>query len=233
MRNTTPNELMMLGTGILMIGLVLGSYSVSTYLEVKDLEKAVDFELIDDNNELSSEEKYYKYVEIGDFLSRKLTKNKDLAIKNSSCIYLDYAQHNTVELYRLTSRKLNTDETKKSVAAGNVRALYNMIDNYATCKNAPKYKHDLKNILADIENADKANVNLERTNRYIKEYNERKAKELMEKQTANTEEALPKLEPIADVQVVNPENLPAKESNSHTPVINEEKTNEVTQNSKE
>ena len=64
MRNTTPNELMMLGTGILMIGLVLGSYSVSTYLEVKDLEKAVDFELIDDNNELSSEEKYYKYIEI-------------------------------------------------------------------------------------------------------------------------------------------------------------------------
>ena len=36
MDNKTNNELIMLGTGILIIGLVLGSYSLSTYIETKE-----------------------------------------------------------------------------------------------------------------------------------------------------------------------------------------------------
>ena len=113
MNNNTNNELIMLGSGILILGLVLGSYSFSTYLEVKELSQKIDFELIDDNNELSSSEKYYKYITIADFLNQKLNKNKNLAIKNSSCVYLDYAHHNAIELYRLTNRKLDMDDTKK------------------------------------------------------------------------------------------------------------------------
>ena len=89
MDNKTNNELIMLGTGILILGLVLGSYSLSTYVETKDLASKIDFELIDDNNELSSIEKYYKYISIADFLNQKLTKNKNLAIKTTSCVYLD------------------------------------------------------------------------------------------------------------------------------------------------
>ena len=37
MDNKTNNELMMLGTGILILGLALGSYSLSTYIETKEL----------------------------------------------------------------------------------------------------------------------------------------------------------------------------------------------------
>ena len=76
MDNKTNNELIMLGTGILIIGLVLGSYSLSTYIETKELSSKIDFELIDDNNELSSIEKYYKYISIADFLNQKQKKNK-------------------------------------------------------------------------------------------------------------------------------------------------------------
>ena len=79
----TNSELIMLGTGILLTGLILGGYSLSTYLEVKELEQKIDFELIDDNNELSSTEKYYKYIQIADYLNQKLDKNKNLAIKTT------------------------------------------------------------------------------------------------------------------------------------------------------
>ena len=56
MDNNTNNELIMLGSGILILGLVLGSYSLSTFLDIKDLSQKIDFELIDDNNELSSDD---------------------------------------------------------------------------------------------------------------------------------------------------------------------------------
>ena len=61
-------------------------------------------------------------------------KNKDIPIKNSSCIYLDYARHNAIELYKLTNRKLDMDDAKKSVSAGNIRNLYNTLEYYNTCK---------------------------------------------------------------------------------------------------
>ena len=41
--NKTNNELIMLGTGNLILGVVLGSYSLSTYVETKDLASKIDF----------------------------------------------------------------------------------------------------------------------------------------------------------------------------------------------
>ena len=199
MDKNTNNELMLLGSGILILGLVLGSYSLSSYLEIKELGQKIDFELIDDNNELSSSEKYYKYITIADFLNQKLNKNKNLAIKNSSCVYLDYAHHNAVELYRLTNRKLDMDDTKKSVAAGNVRGLYNMVDNYSTCKKAALYKSELQDILTDIQKLEKAADNEDRMNRFLNGYKERKARELeMEMQVDNSPELEQIDEPILE-----------------------------------
>ena len=208
MNDNNNNELIMLGAGMLLIGLVLGSYSLSTHIETKDLSSKIDFELIDDNNELSTIEKYYKYIQIADFLNQKLIKNKNLAIKTTSCIYLDYAQHNAIELYHLTNRKLDMDDTKKSVAAGNVRSLYNMLDNYTTCKKTPQYKSELQNILTDIQKEEKAVDNEERMNRFLNGYKERKARELEKQQ----EEGLPKLDEI-DEQIIETysQNLPQKE----------------------
>ncbi len=208
MNDNNNNELIMLGAGMLLIGLILGSYSLSTYIETKDLSSKIDFELIDDNNELSSTEKYYKYIQIADFLNQKLIKNKNLAIKTTSCIYLDYAQHNAIELYHLTNRKLDMDDTKKSVAAGNVRSLYNMLDNYTTCKKTPQYKSELQNILTDIQKEEKAIDNEERMNRFLNGYKERKARELERQQ----ETELPKLDDIDEQIIENySQYLPEKE----------------------
>ena len=204
MNQNNNNELMLLGTGILILGLVLGSYSFSTYIETRELGQKIDFELIDDNNELSSTEKYYKYIAIADFLNHKLAQNKDILIKNSSCIYLDYAQHNAIELHRLTSQKFITDESKKSTSASNVRGLYNTLDNYKTCKKTPLYKAELENILDEIQNNKKRIINEEQMNRFLNGYKEKKAKELETKKTTTDEyqedQPLPKLENIPDIE---------------------------------
>lgn len=210
MDNKTNNKLIMLGSGMLFVGLLLGSYSLSTHLEVKELASKVDFELIDDNNELSSSEKYYKYITIADFLNQKLAKNKNLAVKTTSCVYLDYAQHNAIELYRLTNRKLDMDDTKKSVAAGNIRSLYNMLDNYTTCKNAPLYKSELQKILTDIQNEEKAADNEDRMNRFLNGYKERQIRE--QERRMKEENHAPELEPIEEqIQENYSQQLPQKE----------------------
>ena len=208
MDNKTNNELIMLGTGILILGLALGSYSLSTYVETKELASKIDFELIDDNNELSSTEKYYKYISIADFLNQKLSKNKNLAIKTTSCVYLDYAQHNAIELYRLTNRKLDMDDTKKSVAAGNVRSLYNMLDNYTTCKKSLLYKSELQKILTDIQHEEKAADNEDRMNRFLNGDNDHQNIELEQQMQSNA----PELEPIDEpIQENYSQNLPPKD----------------------
>lgn len=208
MDNKTNNELIMLGTGILILGLALGSYSLSTYVETKELASKIDFELIDDNNELSSTEKYYKYISIADFLNQKLSKNKNLAIKTTSCVYLDYAQHNAIELYRLTNRKLDMDDTKKSVAAGNIRSLYNMLDNYTTCKKSLLYKSELQKILTDIQHEEKAADNEDRMNRFLNGDNDHQNIELEQQMQSNA----PELEPIDEpIQENYSQNLPQKD----------------------
>lgn len=181
MNNNTNNDMLILGASILIIGLMLGTYSFATYKETKTLEQKIDFELIDDNNELSSEEKYYKYLSIADFLNQKLNKNKDILIKNSSCVYLDFARHNAIELYKLTNRKFDMDDAKKSVAAGNIRGLYNILEYYNTCKQTETYKTELKNILDDIQNNENHKNNSEqRMNDFLNGYKERQEQARLE-----------------------------------------------------
>lgn len=165
------NDLLMLGIMFLVIGGALGVYSISSYVELKNLGDKVDFELIDDNNQMSSTDKYYKYLSIADFLNQKLNQNKNIPIKNASCVYLDYAQHNAIELYRLTSRRMELDDSKKSVAAGNVRGLVNMLDNYKTCNKTQTYKTELNNILDEIQKSENLNSNQDmRMNQFMDGY---------------------------------------------------------------
>lgn len=148
------NDLLLLGISILAVGLLLLSYSVSSYNETKSLASKIDFEELEENNQMSTSDKYFKYLSIADFLNQKLNQNKNILIKNSSCVYLDYAQHNAIALYKLAYNGLQTEESRKNVAAGNVRSLYSMMDNYKTCKQSSSYKTELKHILDDIQKSD-------------------------------------------------------------------------------
>lgn len=152
--NNNSNNFLLIGVIILIIGLFLMSYSVSTYKEVQDLASKIDFEELDNNNMMSSSDKYFKYLSYSDFLNQNLKKNKDLLLKNASCVYLDYAQHNAISLYKLTYRGFHTEFTRKNVSAGNVRSLYNMLDNYKSCKQYSAYKSELEHILEDIQKSD-------------------------------------------------------------------------------
>ncbi len=154
MEKRNPNDLLILGGTILLLGILLMSYSISTYRETKALEDKIDFEEIDNNNSMSSSDKYFKYLSIADFLNQKLKKNEGLLMKNASCAYLDYAQHNALALYRLTYNGMETDEARKSVAAGNIRNLYSLLDNYKTCKQSNDFKKELGDILTDIQKTD-------------------------------------------------------------------------------
>lgn len=175
MSSNNTNNLLFLGISILVIGLFLLSYSITTYKEVQSLANKIDFEELDNNNQMSSSDKYFKYLSISDYLNQILNKNKNLLMKNSACVYLDYAQHNAISLYKLTYSGVQTEETRKSVAAGNIRNLYTMLDNYKTCKQTENYKTELKNILDDIQKTD--NLYSEREQRmesFMKDYNAKK-----------------------------------------------------------
>ena len=175
MSSNNTNNLLFLGISILVIGLFLLSYSITTYKEVQSLANKIDFEELDNNNQMSSSDKYFKYLSISDYLNQILNKNKNLLMKNSACVYLDYAQHNAISLYKLTYSGVQTEETRKSVAAGNIRNLYTMLDNYKTCKQTENYKTELKNILYDIQKTD--NLYSEREQRmesFMKDYNAKK-----------------------------------------------------------
>ncbi len=147
----SSNDWLMLGIFLLVIGFILAVYSIATYTEIKSLGEKIDFELIDDNNSLSSSEKYYKYLTIADYLNQKINKNKNLPIKNSSCVYLDFAQHNAIELYTLTDTRLEVDEYKRKTATENVKALRTLLDSYNTCQKSKLYKAELDKILTDSE----------------------------------------------------------------------------------
>jgi hypothetical protein len=170
------NSLLYKGMLILSFGLLLSAYSISSYVEVKNFAKNVDFELVDENIELSSEEKYYKYLTFADYINQKLNKNRNLPIKNASCTYLNYAQHNALELYRLTN-KMDSDIAKRNTANGNIRTLYNIIDNYSTCKSYPEYKTELKNLLTEIEQSANSNIENElRMQKILDDYKNRNSK---------------------------------------------------------
>ncbi len=219
MDKNTNNDLLILGISILIIGILLGTYSFATYKETKNLGQKIDFELIDDNNELTPEDKYYKYLSIADFLNQKLNKNKDILMKNSSCIYLNYAQHNAIELYKLTNRKFDSDDAKKSVAAGNIRTLFNTLDYYNTCKQTENYKIELKNILDDIEKAETSkNNNDQRFNEFLNGYRER------QQEQQNSEENL-QPEPIQNENEAYPQQTPVTKNETTSEPISEFRNN--------
>lgn len=164
----SSNELLMLGVGILIIGIILASYSFSTYVEMKQLDSQFDFETLEKNTQMSSSDKYYKYLEYSDILNQKLKANKNIPFKNVSCVYLDYAQHNATSLYDLTDKKMNLDFDKRSVGLSNIRSLYKMLDNYKSCSNASLYKKELENIMEGAANSEKEKLRAdERMNEFL------------------------------------------------------------------
>lgn len=144
------NNLLILGICILAFGLILLAYSVSSYTETKNLEEKIDFEALETNNQMPDSEKYFQYLSNSDFLNKKLNQNKNLLIKNASCAYVDYAQHNAIALYRLVN--LQSDTSRKNVALGNIQSLYDTLNYYKSCKNYSLYKDELKNILETEKN---------------------------------------------------------------------------------
>lgn len=170
--NKKNNNLLALGISILVLGLMLLSYSISSYTELKSLDEKMNFDELDNNVQMSTTDKYYRYLSNSDFLTQKLNKNKDLLFKNSTCVYLDYAEHNAVSLYELTYNGVQTDDSRKDVAAGNLRSLLKILDNYRTCKQSSTYKDELKHILDDIEKSDSLYSNTEeRMNNFMNGYN--------------------------------------------------------------
>lgn len=164
----SANELLMIGVGILIVGVVLASYSFSTYVEMKQLDSQFDFDTLDKNTQMSTSDKYYKYLEYSDILNQKLKANKNIPFKNVACVYLDYAQHNATALYDLTDKKMTMDSEKKSVGLSNIRSLYKMLDNYKSCSNASAYKKVLDDILEGASNAEKDKLRAdERMNEFL------------------------------------------------------------------
>lgn len=172
-KNAAINETLMLGIGILIIGLILGVYSVTTFVEVKNLSEKVDLELIDSNTKLTSSDKFYEYFSISEFLTKKLNQNKNIPIKNTSCVYLDYAHQNAILMYNLADRKFEADPTKKNQAAANIRSLYKMYDNYKGCRQTASLKEELSKYIDEIENATNGKDAEQRMNNFLNGYREK------------------------------------------------------------
>lgn len=209
------NELLMLGVTILIMGLLLFSYSISCYKESKDLASKIDFEELDYNNQISTSDKYFKYLSNADYLNQYIKKNKNILIKNSSCIYLDYAQHNAISLYKLTYSGIQTDESRRSVAAGNVRALYNMLDDYRTCKQVQNYKAELKNILDDIQKNDDLYSQREKRMEAFMKVTEESAKILSEQGVDDAESDNNFSEPVIQDSISNDVAQPVEASSGY------------------
>ena len=177
-KNAAINETLMLGVGILIIGLILAVYSISAYIEVKNLSEKVDPGLVDGNAKLTASDKYYEYLSISEFLNKKLKQNKNIPIKNNSCVYLNYAHENAVLMYNLADRKLEFDTSKKSDAAANIRSLHKMYDNYKGCKQMPGLKAELGEYISEIESGNGGNPDSEeRMNNFLNGYREKKQAE--------------------------------------------------------
>jgi hypothetical protein len=177
----------MLGIGILIIGLILGIYSVTTFVEVKNLSEKVDLELIDSDTKLTSTDKFYEYQSIAEFLNKKLNQNKGIPIKNTSCVYLDYAHQNAILMYNLADRRLDADPTKKNQAATNIRSLYKMYDNYKGCRQSAGLKEELSKYIADIDKSLNGSDREERMNNFLNGYNEKKQQETQSYDYQNTQ----------------------------------------------
>lgn len=149
--NKSVNRLLILGIVTIICGISLFIYSLTSFAEIKGLENKINFDELDNNNQMPTAEKYYKHLSIADLLNQKLNENKNLIIKNTACAYLDYAHHNTVSLYKLIYNGDRSDISRREIVELNVRNLYNLLGNYANCKNAAEYKQGLGQILNDIQ----------------------------------------------------------------------------------
>ena len=146
----------LLATGIISIlaGLALLIYCVTSYSEIKLVTDKIDFDELDNNIHISTTDKYYKHLSIWDALNQKLEKNKNLPVKNMSCAYLDYAQHNIKSMYKLIYKSASEDSSRRSVVEGNIKSLSDMYDHYKTCRKTALYKDELDKMLEEIENSD-------------------------------------------------------------------------------
>jgi hypothetical protein len=149
--NKNYNNLLFLGLFIVVVGIFLFIYSFSSYMEVKNLSEKIDFDDLDNNNYVSTNDRYYKHLSIGEFLNAKLEKNKKLPVKHTACVYLDYAQHNVLSEYKLIFNSSDLEDPRKDVVEANIKSLNEMLNNYASCKNAATYKDELKMTLEKIE----------------------------------------------------------------------------------
>lgn len=156
--NKNYNNLLIGGICATILGIALLYYSVRSYSEIKYLNNKIDFDELDNNNHIPTSDKYYKHLTIGDFLMQKLEKNKNLPIKNTSCAYLDYYQHNIMSLYRLIYKTSNEDSSRKAVVEGNIRSYLLLMDNYRTCRKFGEYKAELQSKLEEIERADNSMI---------------------------------------------------------------------------
>lgn len=158
------NNMLFTGILFLVLGLVLLAYSISSFIETRELTNKIDFTELENNNQMPDSDKYFQYLSNADFLNQKLNQNKNLPFKNASCAYVDYAQRNALDLYKLIENQ--TESTRKEVAEGNIKSLLTIYENYKTCKNISKYKEELNKIL---ENQQRQNELFEedRMNRFI------------------------------------------------------------------
>lgn len=152
MNTKNYNNLLILGISIILLGLSLLTYCITSYSDLKSVTDSIDFDELDNNNRIPTADKYYKHLSIADTLNQKLNKNKNLPVKNMSCAYLDFSQHNIKSMYKLIFKGASEDESKRAVVEGNVEALLTMYDSYKNCRKTAEYKQELSGILEEIKN---------------------------------------------------------------------------------
>lgn len=152
------NKLITLGITLVTAGLLLLYYSISIHIEERALVEKIDFITVDDNYSTPSAEKFNKHIEYAQYLQEKLEGNKNLPIKNVACVYLDFAQENTIELSNLINKNFSTDTEKISKVAKLVRQYSKVSENYKTCSKYSQYATETEGILSELENSSVQNT---------------------------------------------------------------------------
>lgn len=147
------NKLLALGIFVILCGVSLLVYSITTFAESRQLYERIDFDSLDNNNQISTSDKYIKYLSIADYLNQELNKRKNLPIKNASCMYVDYAQHNATSMYKLIFTGIRDDGERRTAVEDSIKSLDSMLDFYKSCKKTSQYKAELKTLLEEIEKA--------------------------------------------------------------------------------
>ena len=222
--NKSYNKLLIGGICATIVGVAMLCYSVKSYSEIKYLNNKIDFDELDNNNHMPTSDKYYKHLTIGDFLNQKLEKNKNLPIKNTSCAYLDYYQHNIMSLYRLIYKTSNEDSSRKAVVEGNIRSYLILIDNYKSCRKYSEYKAEVQSKLEEIEKVDNSMLE-SRMDAFLNN------KRIIE--SGNTESEGEGMQPLYDPQTGQPIELQTQHPQQVQPQVQTEQVPENSQSSDE